>query len=73
LDILLYPMWEEAGLTPRFAFESDIDWMIELRDKADDIGDAELSNYLEELLEGDDAAMNLLWYHCLDRIEKALK
>ncbi|GEM_PF-6730928 len=73
LDMLLYPVWGGAGLAPRFTFESDIEWMIGLRDTADDMGDAELSNYLEELLKGDEAAMNLLWYHCLDRIVKALK
>ena len=73
LDMLLYPLWGEAGLAPRFTFESDIEWMMELKNRADDMGDAELSNYLEELLKGDEAAMNLLWYYCLDRIVKALK
>ena len=73
LDMLMYPLWKEAELTPRFAFESDIEWMMELKNRADDMGDAELGNYLEELMKGDDAAMNLLWNHCLDSIEKALK
>ena len=73
LDILLYSLFEEAGLTPRFAFESDIEWMIELRDTADDIGDAELSNYLKELEKQSEAALERMWHYCLDRIEKALK
>ncbi len=73
LDILLYSLFEEAGLTPRFAFEDDIEWMIELRDRADDIGDTELSNYLKELEERSEGAMERLWHYCLDRIEKALK
>ena len=73
VDIALYSFWEEAGLTPRFAFESDIEWMTELRDRADGMGDAELSNYLKELRERGETAMNQLWYLCLDRIDKALK
>ena len=73
LDILMYKIWEEAGLTPRFAFEGDFEWMIELRNRASDMGDAELSNYLKELEKRNESAMNLLWCHCLDRIEKVLK
>ncbi len=73
LDILLYSLFEEAGLTPRFAFEDEIDWMIELKTRADDIGDAELSNYLKELEQRSEAAMERMWQYCLDRIEKALK
>jgi len=73
LDILLYPLWEEAGLTPRFAFENDFEWMLELKSRTDDIGDAELSNYLEELMEQSEGAMERMWCHCLDRIENALK
>ena len=73
LDILMNPVWKDAGLTPRFAFEGDFEWMIELRNRASDMGDAELSNYLKELEKRNESAMNLLWGHCLDRIEKVLK
>ncbi len=73
LDIILYPIWKEAGFTPHFDFEDDFEWMMELKTRADDMGDAKLSDYFEALKEGDDAAMNLIWYHCLDRIENALK
>ena len=73
MDIVMYPIWKSAGLTPRFDFEDDMEWMMELRGRADDMGDAELSNYLEELLEGDEEAMLRLCHYCLDRIEEALK
>ena len=73
LDILMYQLWKEAKLTPRFDFEDDSEWMMELKSRADDIGDAELSNYAKELEERHEFAMERLWFYCLDRIEKALK
>ncbi|GAH69472.1 unnamed protein product, partial [marine sediment metagenome] len=73
LDILMYPLWKEAKLTPRFAFEDDLEWMTELKSRADDIGDVELGNYAKELEERSEFAMERLWYYCLDRIENALK
>jgi len=73
LDIIMYPLWKETEFTPRFSFKDDFEWMTELDNRASDLGDAELSNYLKELRERGETAMNQLWYHCLDRIEKALK
>ncbi|GAG86902.1 unnamed protein product, partial [marine sediment metagenome] len=73
LDIALYPIWEEAGLTPRFAFKGDLEWMMELKTRADDMGDAELGNYLEELMEQSEGAIERMWYHCFDKIEETLK
>ena len=73
LDILMYQLWKEAGLTPRFEFEDDSEWIMELKSRTDDMGDTELSNYAKELEERHEFAMERLWYYCLDRIEKALK
>ena len=77
LDILMNPVWKDAGLTPRFAFEDEIEWMLELRSRASDMGDTELTSYVKELGPGDEAAtqaaITKLWDYCLDRIEKALK
>ena len=72
-DVIMYPVWRDAGLTPRFVFESDFEWMLELRNRASDMGDTELTTYVKRLEKRDDAAMTELWYYCLDRIEKALK
>lgn len=73
LDVVMYPVWRDAGLTPRFVFESDFEWLLELGSIASNMGDAELSNYAKRIQEGDEAAMTELWDYCIDRIEKALK
>ncbi|MBA7714763.1 hypothetical protein ES703_123795 [subsurface metagenome] len=73
MDILMYPLWKEAKLTPRFDFEDDSEWMMELKSRTSDIGDVELGNYAKELEERSEFAMERLWYYCLDRIENALK
>lgn len=71
VDVFMYPAWIEAGLSPRFVFEDDVDWLIELTSRASDMGDTKLSSYIKEL---DEAATVLaLSDYCLDRIEKALK
>ena len=69
----MYSLWKEAGLTPRFAFEDDSEWIMELKSRTSDMGDTELSNYAKELEERREFAMERLWFYCLDRIEKALK
>jgi len=71
VDILMYPAWIEAGLTPRFVFEDDVEWLVELTNRASDMGDAKLSSYIKELDEA--ATFYALSDYCLDRIEKALK
>jgi len=73
LDILMYPLWKEAKLTPRFDFEDELEWLIEIKNRTDNMGDAKLGDYFEALKGGDEAAMNLIWRHCFDIIEKALK
>ena len=73
MDILMYPPWKQAKLTPRFDFEDDSEWIMELKSRTSEMGDAELSNYAKELEERREFAMERLWYYCLDRIEKALK
>ena len=77
VDVLMNPVWKDAGLTPRFIFEDEIEWMLELRSRASDMGDTELTSYVKELGSGDgatmQATMTALWDYCLDRIEEALK
>jgi len=73
MDILMYQLWKEAKLTPRFDFEDDSEWIMELRSRTSDMGDVELGNYAKELEERREFAMERIWYYCLDRIEKALK
>ena len=71
VDVLMYPAWIEAGLTPRFVFEDDVDWLVKLTNRASDMGDTKLSSYIKELDEA--ATFSALSDYCLDRIEKALK
>ena len=73
LDMALYTVWKESGIAPRFDFEDDLLWLLGLRDRASEIEDENLSNYVEELIEGSEAATNQIWDYCLERIEQALK
>ena len=71
VDVAMYPVWKEAGLTPRFEFEDDVDWLVELTNRASDMEDTKLSSYIKKLDEA--ATFSALSDYCLDRIEKALK
>lgn len=73
LDMILYPVWKEAGIAPRFDFEDELEWLLGLRDRASEMEDESLSNYVEELIEGSEGAMDQLWNYCLERIEQALE
>jgi type II secretory pathway pseudopilin PulG len=73
MDVLMYQLWKDSELTPRFDFADDTEWMMELRSRTSEMGDAELTNYATELEERREFAMEQLWFYCLDRIEKALK
>lgn len=72
LDIIMYPVWKDAGITPRFDFEDDIEWLLELRSRASEMEDEKLTGYVIELGEGSQTAMNDLWNYCLERMEQAL-
>ncbi len=72
VDVLLWPAWKKAGITPRFAFEDEVDWLVELKNRASDLGDTKLSNYIKGLDEA--ATLVALYDYCLGRIvEKTLK
>jgi len=71
LDVLMYPAYKDVGITPRFNFEDEIKWFVELTNRATDIGDAELSNYIDEL--DKESTMYDLLDYCFETIEKSLK
>jgi outer membrane murein-binding lipoprotein Lpp len=73
LDILMYPAYKDVGITPRFDFEDEVEWLVGLKNKATDIGDTKLSNYIKELEKGDESAMYDMWDYCLETIENLLK
>ncbi len=73
LDILMYHAFRDCGITPRFTFEDDIEWLVEVRSRASDIGGTELSGWIKELERHNEAVMSDLWDYCLGGIEKALK
>jgi outer membrane murein-binding lipoprotein Lpp len=73
LDILMYPAWKEAGITPRFQFADDAEWVAELQNRATALGDTKVSNLFKEIEEGGEITVAKLTDHCLEVIEEALK
>jgi hypothetical protein len=73
LDVLMYPSWQDLGVTPRFDFPSELEWFVDLHNRADAMGDTTLSAYIQELQNGNESAMANLLDYPLQRIEEALK
>jgi outer membrane murein-binding lipoprotein Lpp len=71
VDILMWPALVASEITPRFAFENAVEWLVELKNRASDLGDTKLSNYVKELDEP--ATFSAISDYCLDRVEQALK
>ena len=71
MDILLYPAWSQAGISPRFYFEDEIEWFEALKNKAADLEDEKVIGYIRNIENGSAAATGLLLDYCMDRIEKA--
>ncbi len=73
MDIIMYPAWKEAGLAPRFTFEDDMEWLMAVMNRASDMEDAKLSDLISGMKQGDEATMFMIWDHCIDAMQKALK
>jgi cell division protein FtsB len=71
MDILLYPAWMQAGISPRFFYEDEVEWFEALKNKAADLEDEKASGYIRNIENGSAAATGLLLDYCMDRIEKA--
>jgi hypothetical protein len=75
-DVLMYPAWNQVGITPRFTYTSYTDWLADMNNRAISIGDNELSNYVQQLQQGGQtattASYNLMNY-CMSKIEGNLK
>jgi outer membrane murein-binding lipoprotein Lpp len=71
LDVLMYPAYKEAGIIPRFDFEDEIKWFVELTNRATAIGDARLSDYVDDL--DKESTMYELLDYCFETIENLLK
>lgn len=73
LDVLMYPSWQDLGITPRFDFPSEVEWLLDLHNRADALSDTTLDVYLQELQNGNEAAVASLMDYSLERAETALK
>ena len=73
-DILMWGGWKAAGLTPRFQFADDTAALMELENRLNNLGDAELSAYEKEIKEtGSDVTVVKAMDYLLGAIEKSLK
>jgi hypothetical protein len=73
IDVLLYPAWTDAGMTPRFSFDNEVEWFLDLNKRAGELKDQKVSNYIKALQNEDETAMYNLWDYCLGRIEQLSK
>ena len=69
LDIIMFPAWLEIGITPRFNFDDEVDWFVELKNRAKDLEDLIIENSIEQLEAGNEAAMGDIMNRCLAVIE----
>lgn len=73
-DILMWGGWKASGLTLRFQFADDTDALLELKNRLNDLGDAELIAYEKEIEKtGSDVAVVKAMDYFLGAIEKSLK
>jgi outer membrane murein-binding lipoprotein Lpp len=76
LDVLMYPAWKQVGLTTRFTFAADTDWLVAIKNRATNIGDIFLTNNIQQLEKGGasaNTAMYNLMDYCLGKVEGNLK
>jgi len=77
--ILMYPVCEYWGIISCFEFEDDLEWLAELKNRASDMEDVKLSNYIKELerieesMRIADPVFAALSDYCVNRLEQALK
>lgn len=73
-DVLMWGAWSAAGLTPRFQFADNTEALLELKNRLNNLGDAELSAYEKEIEKtGGDVAVVKAMDYLLGAIEKSLK
>jgi len=75
MDILMYEVWLAAGVTPNYTFSNAGEYQAALESKADDIGDAQLMSFVDEIETGPVSKDRLyeMCYYCLDKLEAILK
>ncbi len=70
LDVLMSPDYKKVAIIPRFDFANELAWLAELENRATDLGDTRLSDYIEAMQKGSAAAKPSAWDYCLGIIEE---
>ena len=73
LDILLYPYWDEGGVGSRFEIQSKLAYGLKLSDRALELNDKKLTNYIVAMSLGDEDALYQAMYYCFEKIKANLK
>ena len=76
IDLVYYPAWIQAGITPRYTFVTETDWYVALKNKADSIGDAKLTNLIQQIEAGGSSANTAtyeMFDYCTEKVEELLK
>jgi seryl-tRNA synthetase len=76
MDIVMFEFWWGAGVNTNFTFSSAGEQITALENRAADIGDATLINFVDKVKKGLVADKNeyvQIGYYCLDKVEEILK
>jgi len=76
LDALMSPAWQNEGIAARFTYTSRDDYLADLNQRASSIGDSKLTDYLQQIQNGDQSAETKVYElmsYCISKIEDSLK
>jgi len=73
LDIFLWPVFVESGITPPFKFSDEVEWILELRKRSEQLNDKQLRYHLEMFEKDGDIAFDRMFNYILDAVEKSLR
>jgi len=73
LDLIVYPILKDAGISSRVKFDNDMSWLLEVEKRAASFNNSKLNDYLARLKSHDDKAFGLMMDLILGEVEKILK
>ncbi|PIR02813.1 MAG: hypothetical protein CO144_01575 [Candidatus Nealsonbacteria bacterium CG_4_9_14_3_um_filter_35_11] len=73
LDVLLWPMFEEAGITPKFDFSDPMQYLSDVEQRAKTLDDEILIDNLNKIKAGDSKGFNASLIRVLAKLEESLK
>lgn len=73
LNVVISPFLRDSGVTPRFLFDNDMKWLLEVEKRTESFNSSELNNHLDKLKSHDQRAFGLMLNWVLGKAEETLK